>query len=69
MLKIKALHKDGFYVDIHEINFQKQIVLASHVEDFGAYAVNVHLRCFELLIIEEDNYNPIHIPLINKEVE
>lgn len=66
MLKMKALHKDGFYVDIHEINFQKQIVLASHVEDFGAYAVNVHLRCFELLIIQEDSNHPAHIPLINK---
>lgn len=67
MLKIKALHKDGFYVDIHEINFQKQIVLASHVEDFGSYAVNVHLRCFDLLIIQEDNNHPTHIPLINQE--
>lgn len=69
MLKIKGLHKDGFYVDIHEINFNKQIVLASHVEDFGSYAVNVHLRCFELLIIQEDNNHPTHIPLINKEMK
>lgn len=66
MIKMKALHKEGFYCDVHSIDFEKQILFCSVVEDSGAHIVKTHLSSFVLLIIQEDNGHPTHIPLINK---
>lgn len=67
MIRMKALHKEGFYCDVHSIDFGKQIIFCSVVEDYGAHIIPIHLRVFELLIIQEDNCHPVHIPLINKD--
>lgn len=67
MLKLKALHEEGFYCDVHSIDFGNQLLYCSVVEDYGAHVVPTPLHAFELLIIQEDNNHPVHIPLINKE--
>ena len=67
MLRMKSLHKEGFYCDVHSIDFEKQLLFCSVVEDYVAHIIPIHLRAFELLIIQEDNYHPVQIPLINKE--